>query len=269
MRLLVLCLCVVAAACYDTPKPACVFVCGTGGACPDGYQCGGDDNRCHRVEPGGGLATCSDDLPADAARFDASLIDASLIDASLIDGAPIDGAAACASSLTPADDGSGAARQALILSEINPGDYVEVFNNTGADIDLDTVAYQLVTGLVTEPISGVGIGAGITVAAGGFAELGWPATFTTPDDLGGEVLLYLDTDTATDTQIMDFVCWGATPTDSHKADAENGAKWDSTAGGPCPVALVAGAIHRLASTDGLGATDYDVTSAPSPTTCSP
>ena len=34
-------------ACYSPPEPACGFVCGSGGSCPDGYACA-SDNVCHR-----------------------------------------------------------------------------------------------------------------------------------------------------------------------------------------------------------------------------
>jgi hypothetical protein len=35
------------AGCYDVPMPPCGFVCGPGGACPDGYTCAADE-VCHR-----------------------------------------------------------------------------------------------------------------------------------------------------------------------------------------------------------------------------
>jgi len=35
-------------ACYDVPQPDCGFLCGPGGACPDGYTCA-DTNRCRRL----------------------------------------------------------------------------------------------------------------------------------------------------------------------------------------------------------------------------
>jgi len=35
------------AACYEVPRPDCGFVCGPGGACPDGYACA-SDHTCHR-----------------------------------------------------------------------------------------------------------------------------------------------------------------------------------------------------------------------------
>ncbi len=40
------CLLVAIAGCYRAPQPACGFVCGTNGACPDNYSCEAD-NRCH------------------------------------------------------------------------------------------------------------------------------------------------------------------------------------------------------------------------------
>jgi hypothetical protein len=35
------------AGCYSPPQPTCGFVCGNGGACPDGYTCNARDSRCH------------------------------------------------------------------------------------------------------------------------------------------------------------------------------------------------------------------------------
>jgi len=101
MRSLVLgCLAAITlAACYETPKPPCMFLCGEGGACPSGYVCVTEDNRCHRDDTGG-PAECVDELPGeidastlDAAPIDAALIDAAPIDASIPDAAPPDAAA--------------------------------------------------------------------------------------------------------------------------------------------------------------------------------
>jgi hypothetical protein len=38
----------IVAACYSVPTPDCGFICGPGGACPDGYTCA-DEQRCHRI----------------------------------------------------------------------------------------------------------------------------------------------------------------------------------------------------------------------------
>jgi hypothetical protein len=94
----------------------------------------------------------------------------------------------------------------------------------------------------------------------------WPAAFTDAADAGGEVVLYLDA-TPAPADMMSFVCWG-TPTNAQlKTDAEGNGKW--TAAGLCPLALVLGAIHRLPTTDGLDAADFDIATAPSPETCAP
>jgi hypothetical protein len=257
------------AGCYETPRPPCAFLCGANGECPEGYLCSADDNRCHRSDPGG-PAECPDSLPFDAAQLDASLIDASLIDASLIDASPFDAAPdpdannVCATALAPDDDGTSATRQALVLAEIDPGGHLELYNNTLSDIDLDASTVRIVSGADTVALSAAG--AGITVLAAGRAEIPWPAALDEATDGSGEVLLYLDA-TPADDEIMSFVCWGTAPTTSFKSNAEAGDKW--TAAGPCPLALVAGAIHRVPSTDGLAAADFDVTTAPSPETCGP
>lgn len=58
----------IAAACYEVPRPDCGFVCGPGGACPDGYRCA-SDMRCHREGASPSLVCASPDapLPVDAA----------------------------------------------------------------------------------------------------------------------------------------------------------------------------------------------------------
>jgi hypothetical protein len=47
---------VLAGGCYSLPQPACGFICGDGGACPDGYTCNALDNRCHL---GGAAGACA------------------------------------------------------------------------------------------------------------------------------------------------------------------------------------------------------------------
>lgn len=56
------------AACYDVPTPACGFICGPGGACPDGYTCAAD-RYCHLDGQPASLVCSRPDapVPADAA----------------------------------------------------------------------------------------------------------------------------------------------------------------------------------------------------------
>lgn len=75
-------------ACYETPAPACAFLCGQGGACPDGYTCRADA-WCRRQDVSD-QTVCA--LPlSDAAPPDASLPDAAPIDAAPIDAATLAG----------------------------------------------------------------------------------------------------------------------------------------------------------------------------------
>lgn len=92
-------------ACYDTPTPACAFLCGQGGACPDGYTCRAD-SWCRREDvpddtvcapPSDASPTAADAAPGDASTFDAAPLDAALFDAATSDAATPDAAAPDAS----------------------------------------------------------------------------------------------------------------------------------------------------------------------------
>lgn len=66
----------IATSCYEVPRPACGFVCGPDGACPDGYRCAAD-HYCHRDDAPDDLVCARPDaaLPADAPPPDA-MVDA-------------------------------------------------------------------------------------------------------------------------------------------------------------------------------------------------
>lgn len=253
------------AACYETPKPPCMFLCGEGGACPTGYVCEAD-NRCHRDDPGG-PAACPDDLPADAAEtLDGPVIDAEPLDAEPLDAEPADANTVCPAALNPAADGSTmGGPQTMVISEINPGQYIELYNNTGSPIALASTAFQLCSPFNYVPLA---THAPTTIVpAGGYATITWPASFTDVDS-GGEIILYADSQFTVAASIMDFVCWGTNPHGSRKALAETAEKWTGTA--PCVAgSLTLGALHRLPATDGIDAADYDATAAPSPANCTP
>jgi hypothetical protein len=243
------------AACYKTPSPDCAFLCGADGACPSGYGCA-SDGVCKRTDlPDDHV--CESDLraPIDASPGQA---DAGVDAAPDIDASP----PTCPAALAPDEE-------ALVLSEVDVGDFVEVYNNTDTAIDLDEVAYELVAGLVHVPVADAQVGAGITVPPRSYAALGWPAEIVLLTDASGELLLYRDgTDLADPTRIMGFVCWGdPLASDSRKADAETAGAW--SAAEPCPSALGMGSIQREIGTDGHEGADFDTTAAPTPSTCTP
>lgn len=261
------CLCLLAAAplalviaCYNTPKPNCAFLCGAGGACPDGYTCG-DDNVCHLPLSGGGLAACVPPIFDASAGRDGSTGGGA-------DAAELDGSATCTGDLAPAADGGDAAHQALVISEIDPGSAIELYNNSAAAIDLGATQFGLRSAPQTAMLAT--LAPNVTIAPGGLATVDWPAGFTDVD-AGGEIVLYIDVANAGDfndgTRIGDFVCWGTNPHGSAKADAEANGKWAAAAA--CAAALDMGSIQRLTATDGTDAASYDTTLAPTPTTCTP
>jgi hypothetical protein len=191
------------------------------------------------------------------------------VDAAPVDAPPPD-AFVCSPSLAPTSDGSSAARRALVLSEINPGDYIELYNNTVSAIALGSTDYWLCSPFNYCALNS--LAPGVTVPAGGYATVPWPSAgsgcfASFPDtDLAGELLLYLNSTFSVDSNIMDFVCWGAGHVGStRKPQAEATGKWT----GACAPALGNGALHREIATDGIDASDYDATRDPDPMNCTP
>lgn len=162
--------------------------------------------------------------------------------------------------LDPLDDGSGAfgaiGLPALVISEVNPGQYIEFFNTTGADIIFPSV-YFLCSHFVYAQVAG-------TVPAGGYATVLWPASFTTAVDASGEMMLYDSSLFGTSTDILDYIIWG-NPAITRKTQATAVGKW---IGANAP-SITGGAIHRLIGVKGNVATEYDAAAAPSPENCTP
>jgi hypothetical protein len=204
--------------------------------------------------------------PADAAAVDAAApADASDVDASLpVDAGPID-AAVCAAPLNPLDDGSSATTTAppVVISEINPGDYIEVYNRTATAVDFSVGPFNAYEWC--SPFLYADFTPGVTVPPLSYAVVDWPSGFDgNATDGGGQIILY-PTASFEGANMLDFVCWG-TGSLGRKGSAESIGKWDASA--PCAPGLpVGGAIHRLPNTDGTNPADYDVTAPPSPMTC--
>ena len=165
--------------------------------------------------------------------------------------------------LNPANDNTGIAVD-LLLSEINPGDYIELYNTTGTDIALSSVQQQLCSPFTYAALQT--LAPAVVVPANGYATIPWPGFFT-DTDAGGEVILFKNSNFSTSSNIIDFVCWGVNPHSSRKAQAEAVGKWQ--VGFPCAGAITGGSIHRIAGTDGTSASSYNVSSASSPLNCAP
>jgi hypothetical protein len=150
--------------------------------------------------------------------------------------------------LDPLDDGSGAlgaiGLPALVISEVNPGEYIELFNTTASDITLPSV-YWLCSSFVYAQSAG-------TIPAGGYATIPWPANFTHVTDAVGEMMLYDSGLFGTSTDILDYIIWGA-PALNRKGQATAVGKWT----GANLTALTGGAVHRKIGVKGTGAADYE------------
>ena len=172
--------------------------------------------------------------------------------------------ACCAAPLDPLDDGTGLPPGGIpdiIISEIKPGEYIEVFNPTGDDVDLTFVPWFWCVPFLYRPVA-----VPTTVPAGGYVRLDWPAGLTNLTESDGEMILYKDGSFISNTSVLDFVCWGS-PSPSRRLNQGAGSgKWS----GSCAASIQSGAaIHRIAGTDGTSAASYDVNAPPSPMTCIP
>jgi hypothetical protein len=168
--------------------------------------------------------------------------------------------AQCDPPLNPIDDGSGAngavGLPAVVISEINPGDYIELFNTTGSDFN--TSSYWFCSPFLSSAVGAV------VVPAGGYATVAWPVVFG-DTDAGGEIILYKSSVFGLSTDILDFVCWGTNPHGSRLNQALSVGKWT----GVCADAIPAGdAIHRHEGSAGTSAGDY-IFDIGSPSNCVP
>jgi len=170
-------------------------------------------------------------------------------------------ASICANDLSPIADGTDVTAD-LVMSEISPGNHIELYNSTTSAIALSGVAHQLCSPFAYRSLSA--IAPTVTVPPKGFAVIPWPSSFTDVA-AGGEVILYKDGSFTNGESILDFVCWGTNPHGSRKALAEEAlvGKW----GGACAAAITGGSIHRNMNSAGTGSGDYDVASPQSPVNC--
>jgi hypothetical protein len=165
-------------------------------------------------------------------------------------------------SLDPVADATGTPD--LIISEIDPGSFIEVFNTTSAPIALGAPStFQFCSPFTYQPLAT--LAPGVVVAPGGYAQLPWPSAFD-DTDAGGEIILFASSDFGTNENIMDFVCWGTNPHSSRMGQATAISKWSNA----CLGAITAGrSLQRVAATDGASAASYVTDATPTPETCTP
>lgn len=159
--------------------------------------------------------------------------------------------AQCDPALVVPNDGTGIATP-VVISQIDPGSFIEFFNPGATSFNL--TGWWLCSPFVYSPLS-------ITVNAGSYTTVAWPAGFG-DSDAGGEIMLYKSSNFAASTDIVDYVCWGASNQFRYSQAIAVG-KWV----GACAPALTNGSIHRISNTSGTGISSYDVTLASNPRNC--
>ena len=178
----------------------------------------------------------------------------------------INSVCACSPDLQPSNDGSGVngavGLPSLVMSEIDPGAYIELFNTTNSPIALANTNEWLCSPFVYDKLST--LAPNVTVPARGYAVIPWPAGFTDPSNSGGEMMLYSSASFGTNTDILDFICWG-TYVNTRKFQAEAVGKWQ----GPCDSVLSSGVIQRNVSSAGITAAHYNTALPPTPMNCAP
>lgn len=157
---------------------------------------------------------------------------------------------------------------ALIMSEIRPGESIEVYNTTAAAIDLSVAPKWY---LCAFPLYLTGDISTLTdktsIPAGGSVKLTWPAGWLDTDKVTpipgvakGEMLLYTGGLLPNNNNnLKDYICWG-THTGGRKdkanaVNAEDAKIWS----GDCVAAPTNGSIARKVGTNGESKDSYDET----------
>lgn len=159
--------------------------------------------------------------------------------------------AQCDPALVVPNDGTGIATP-IVISQIDPGSFIEFFN-PGAT-NFNTTGWWLCSPFVYSALS-------VTVNAGSYKTVAWPAGFA-DNDAGGEIMLYKSSNFGLSTDIVDYVCWGASNQFRYSQATAVG-KWV----GACAPALTNGSVHRVSGTTGTAFASYDVTLASNPRNC--
>ncbi len=173
--------------------------------------------------------------------------------------------------LGPTNDGSGLPEGGipdLVISEINPGDFIEVFNPTDADVDLAAApfsSYQWCSAVGSSFLY-AGLNPKIVIPPNSYAVLDWPANFGNSTDDVGQVALYRSGPFGTPANMLDFTCWGTGGNGGRYGVAVTAGKWGD--GADCNQALPAdGVLVRNVGVPGTSAADYTEGATPTPETC--
>ncbi len=163
------------------------------------------------------------------------------------------------------DDGTTQGHESIVISEIKPGDYVELFNRTDEPVDLTTFdAHSWCSFPSYSPVRDDVV----TIAAKGYATIPFPTNGQ--GDTNGELVLYASTDYTNQAEVLDYVCWGngetvrqvvalGTPIGSNK--------WN--AGGCVASIPTGGSLHRIAGNNGKDVAHYEVNVNNTPENCAP
>ena len=144
----------------------------------------------------------------------------------------------------------------LLISAIDPGEWIEVYNPGNVAYD-----FSESDGDLCEPFLYARfdvISPGTVLQPGAYLRLPWPGNFTQSSEAGGQIIIYNFAGIHDQDDIADFVCWG-TGDGARKSQAEAVSKWI----GPCTGAISPGqTIRRLVGTDGVTAASYDTNAPP-------
>lgn len=144
----------------------------------------------------------------------------------------------------------------LIISAIDPGEWIEVFNPNDTPFDFDASNGDLCEPFAYRRFDAIAPGTVLPPLS--YARLPWPANFTQSSDAGGQIIIYNVAAGHAQDNIADFVCWGTGDGD-RKSQAEAVGKWT----GACAPAISPGqTIRRLVTTTGTDATAYDTNAPP-------
>lgn len=155
----------------------------------------------------------------------------------------------------------------VIISEIAPGQGIELYNTTDRAIDLAMARLYLCASFVYTQAIGSGnppLTEKTSIPPRGYLKVSWPSEFeTVASAMAGEMLLYRGSTVPTASNVMDYVCWGSF-TGGRKTMAAGGMVLYP---GDCTPAMASGSLHRKAGTNGEGPDSYDHEAAPDLADC--